>query len=147
MAMVDGAVVVSLQTHHHKHSLSNNLPHFRICVVPYSAMGPDGVAQGYASYGTDTGKFSERRRKALLTFLLSGHQSSSRNGSWGLGNDDAIIDHAYRALHLTTVASKALTIEYYGQNHTKSYYSGCSTGGRQGLRAITMFPQDYDGIV
>ncbi|KAJ9120083.1 hypothetical protein QFC22_002981 [Naganishia vaughanmartiniae] len=99
--------------------------------LPYSAMGPDGVAQGYASYGTDTG-----------------HQSSSRNGSWGLGNDDAIIDHAYRALHLTTVASKALTMEYYGNSGViKSYYSGCSTGGRQGLKAMTMFPEDYDGVV
>ncbi|KAJ9121063.1 hypothetical protein QFC24_005044 [Naganishia onofrii] len=98
--------------------------------LPYSAMGPDGVYQGYASYGTDTG-----------------HQSSSRDGSWGLGNDDAIIDHGYRALHLTTVAAKALTMEYYGQNYTKSYYSGCSTGGRQGLKAMSRFPEDYDGVV
>ncbi|KAJ9092247.1 hypothetical protein QFC19_008784 [Naganishia cerealis] len=97
--------------------------------VPYSAMGLDGIARGYASYGTDTG-----------------HQSSSRDGSWGLGNDDAIIDHGYRALHLTTVASKALTLEYYGTNYIKSYYSGCSTGGRQGLKAMASFPEDYDGV-
>ncbi|KAJ9103813.1 hypothetical protein QFC21_002275 [Naganishia friedmannii] len=117
--------------------------------LPYTGIGPDGVAQGYASYGTDTGQYKGKspQSAAHASSFLSGHQSSSRNGSWGLGNDDAIVDHAYRALHLTTVASKFLTMEYYGQNYTKSYYSGCSTGGRQGLKAMTMFPEDYDGVV
>jgi feruloyl esterase len=31
--------------------------------------------------------------------------------------------------------------------HSKSYYLGCSLGGRQGIKAAEMFPDDFDGIV
>ncbi|KAJ9093182.1 hypothetical protein QFC21_006499 [Naganishia friedmannii] len=77
-----------------------------------------------------------------------GHNGISRDGSFGgPRNDDAIIDFAYRALHLTTVAAKTLASQYYGYNHTKSYYMACSTGGRQGIKAMSSFPEDYDGVV
>lgn len=70
------------------------------------------------------------------------------NGSFaGPHNDDAIIDFAWRALHLTTVHAKQLTQEYYGRGFTKSYFSGCSTGGRQGIKAMNAFPEDYDGLM
>lgn len=36
--------------------------------------------------------------------------------------------------------------DYYGEAAKYNYYLGCSTGGRQGLKAITMYPEDYDGI-
>lgn len=42
----------------------------------------------------------------------------------------AIIDFAGRALHMSTVAAKAIVEGYYGSKAKKSYYSGCSTGGR-----------------
>jgi feruloyl esterase len=84
----------------------------------------------------------------LLTSFEPGHNGISRDGSFGgPRNDDAIIDFAYRALHLTTVAAKSLASQYYGYNHTKSYYMACSTGGRQGIKAMSSFPEDYDGVV
>ncbi|GHJ89108.1 hypothetical protein NliqN6_5510 [Naganishia liquefaciens] len=99
--------------------------------VPVNDLGLNGVAQGYASFGTNTG-----------------HDSPSRSGTWGgPRNDDAIIDFAYRALHVTTVVSKQLVAQYYGYPHTKSYYLACSTGGRQGIKAMASFPEDYDGVV
>lgn len=70
------------------------------------------------------------------------------DGSFGgPGNDDAIIDFAWRALHMTTVAAKSLAIEFYNQPYRKSYFMGCSTGGRQGIKAMSTFPEDYDGLV
>ncbi|KAJ6552983.1 tannase and feruloyl esterase [Mycena capillaripes] len=36
---------------------------------------------------------------------------------------------------------------YYGAPAAKSYYLGCSTGGRQGTQAALKFPGDFDGIV
>lgn len=41
---------------------------------------------------------------------------------------NAIIDYGWRALHLSIVAGKELTEQYYGQYISKSYYMGCSTG-------------------
>jgi feruloyl esterase len=70
------------------------------------------------------------------------------NGSFaGPHNEDGIIDLAWRALHQTTEQAKRLTTEYYGRNFTKSYFSGCSTGGRQGIKAMVDFPEDYDGLM
>ena len=50
-------------------------------------------------------------------------------------------------LHTITVAGKKLTDLFYGKTHEKSYYLGCSLGGRQGVKAAQMFPSDFDGIV
>jgi feruloyl esterase len=42
---------------------------------------------------------------------------------------------------------KTLTKNLYGKSHSKSYYLGCSLGGRQGIQSAEKFPQDFDGIV
>ncbi|KAM6533554.1 tannase-like protein [Fusarium falciforme] len=40
-----------------------------------------------------------------------------------------------------------ITEIFYGQPHTKSYYLGCSMGGRQGFKEAQDFPADFDGII
>jgi feruloyl esterase len=45
------------------------------------------------------------------------------------------------------VIGKQITKAFYGKPHTKSYYLGCSTGGRQGFKSIQEFPEDFDGVV
>jgi len=45
------------------------------------------------------------------------------------------------------VVGKEITESYYGKTHDKSYYLGCSTGGRQGFKSAQDFPEDFDGIV
>jgi feruloyl esterase len=57
-----------------------------------------------------------------------------------------LVDFAYRAVHEMTVKSKALIAAYYGRQARLSYWNGCSTGGRQGLKAAQRFPEDFDGI-
>jgi feruloyl esterase len=58
-----------------------------------------------------------------------------------------IEDFAYRAVHTGVVLGKQITEALYGRKHTKSYYLGCSTGGRQGFMEAQRFPEDFDGIV
>ena len=50
-------------------------------------------------------------------------------------------------LHTITVAGKILTRFFYSKPYTKSFFLGCSLGGRQGIKAAEMFPSDFDGIV
>ena len=60
---------------------------------------------------------------------------------------DRLIDYSYRGLHLATVDAKVVLASYYGQPAKNSYYTGCSTGGKQGLMEAQRYPADFDGIV
>ena len=97
--------------------------------IEYSAMAP-GVSLGYAIASTDTG-----------------HIGSSTDGSFALGHPQKIIDFGYRSIHLMTVISKQITAAFYGKSPQRSYFTGCSTGGRQALMEAQRFSNDYDGIV
>ncbi|HLK87020.1 MAG TPA: tannase/feruloyl esterase family alpha/beta hydrolase [Candidatus Binataceae bacterium] len=86
----------------------------------------------------------------------TGHESAlgplgSLDGSFGLvGNEPAFAareDFSYRAVHLTALAGKAITMAYYGVPGMFSYFDGCSTGGRQALVEAQKFPTDFNGIV
>jgi len=50
-------------------------------------------------------------------------------------------------LRETTVAAKAVIGAYYGKQPARSYFVGCSDGGREGLMEAQRFPEDFDGIV
>ncbi|KAH7119162.1 Tannase/feruloyl esterase [Dendryphion nanum] len=75
----------------------------------------------------------------------NGHDGMT--GQSFLNNPDVIEDFAYRALHTGVVAGKSISQTFYGKPHTKSYYLGCSTGGRQGFKSVQAFPDDFDGVI
>ncbi|KUJ16051.1 tannase and feruloyl esterase [Mollisia scopiformis] len=92
----------------------------------------NGLANGYASMGTDTG-----------------HGSSTDQGdeSWAT-NADKRLDWAYRAMDRSIDLAKVMVSAYYGGSTINySYYSGCSTGGRQGLKQVSVNPESFDGIL
>ncbi|KAJ6592204.1 tannase and feruloyl esterase [Mycena vulgaris] len=64
-----------------------------------------------------------------------------------LGNPEVINDFAFRSIHVEAVVGKQIVETYYGQPQTKSYYVGCSTGGRQGMQTALKYPEDFDGIL
>ncbi|KAG6830735.1 hypothetical protein H0H92_015015 [Tricholoma furcatifolium] len=75
----------------------------------------------------------------------NGHDGS--DGSFFLDHPEVINDFAFRAVHVEAVIGKQIVEAYYGRPQDKSYYLGCSTGGRQGTQAALKFPDDFDGIV
>jgi feruloyl esterase len=88
------------------------------------------VAHGFATAQTNTGH--DAAVEPLGTFAVS-HQK--------------FLDYAYRAIHITAVTAKRLAQAHYGVLPRRSYFNGCSTGGRQGLISAQRFPDDFDGIV
>ena len=77
----------------------------------------------------------------------TGHQGASLlDGSWALNNPAKQDDWLFRAVHVSTVASKAITQAFYGQAGV-AFFFGCSTGGRQALVEAQQYPEDFDGIV
>jgi feruloyl esterase len=85
---------------------------------------------GFASMSTDTG-----------------HTSAVPDASWALNNPETQKDWGYRAMHGSVELGKLLTQKYYGTKIKYSYFSSCSTGGRQALKSIQMFPGDFDGVI
>ncbi len=88
----------------------------------------DALRKGYACIASDMG-----------------HQGTG--AQWAYNNPQAEIDYGFRATHVTALAGKAITEDFYGSAPAKSYFTGCSTGGRQGLVEAQRFPWDFDGIV
>ncbi|THV02285.1 tannase and feruloyl esterase [Dendrothele bispora CBS 962.96] len=86
---------------------------------------------------------------SLLGFATVG-ANNGHDGDTGapfLNNSEVLKDYAFRSLHTGVVIGKNLTHTFYGSPHNKSYYLGCSTGGREGLKSVQDFPEDFDGIV
>jgi feruloyl esterase len=50
-------------------------------------------------------------------------------------------------MHGTVSLGKTLTAAFYNKTANYNYYAGCSTGGRQGLKSVEMFPEDFDGVL
>jgi feruloyl esterase len=85
------------------------------------------MRRGYAAASTDTG-----------------HEGGA--GPW-MQNKEKVIDYGYRAVHEMTAAAKSLINSFYGSAPKFAYFTGCSAGGRQALKAAQMYPEDFDGIV
>jgi feruloyl esterase len=64
-----------------------------------------------------------------------------------LNNDESKEDMGYRAMHGSVVLAKQITADYYRGKISYSYYAGCSTGGKQGMKEVQRFPEDFDGVV
>jgi len=77
----------------------------------------------------------------------TGHQAMGHESGWAKGQPQKVRDYGWRAIHLSTVTAKQLIRSYYGRAQDKSYFVGCSGGGRQGLMEAARFPEDYDGVV
>lgn len=90
-----------------------------------------GLRRGYATATTDTGT-------APATMLdgdaLTGHPRKWRD--WGR-----------LSTHVMTVTGKAIARAFYRRGISRSYYTGCSTGGQQGLIEALYYPRDYNGIL
>jgi hypothetical protein len=87
------------------------------------------------------------RRGYACAVSDNGHKSTGADALWAYDNLQAEVDHAFRAAHVTAVASKALVERYYGRAATHAYFNGASTGGRQALMEAQRFPWDFDGII
>ena len=98
-------------------------------VVPYAALARL-LKRGFAVSGTDTG-----------------HTGQGWDASFARNQPDLLYDFARRSVHEMARASKIVIREYYDQVPSRSYFKGCSTGGRQALVEAQEFPNDFDGII
>ncbi len=90
----------------------------------------NGVSRGYATAGTDDG--------------TSGPPAGAPSF---IGNTDVLFDYGFRAIKVTTDDSKAVIQALTGNEPGRSYFVGCSDGGREALKEAQQYPEDFDGII
>ncbi len=100
------------------------------------------IQAGYAAAATDTGHTGGRPGVPIPPL-------DGRFGMLEPGTPNTALqrDFAYRSEHLMAVIGKQLVRAFYGRSPQYSYWNGCSTGGRQGLRMAEDYPEDYNGIL
>ena len=101
--------------------------------ISWSALAA-AVEGGFATASTDTGHSGSSGTFALNT--------ATDTLNWGL-----ILDFAQRSEHELALKGKAALRAFYDESPRYSYWTGCSTGGRQGWIEAQHHPQDYDGIL
>ena len=56
-------------------------------------------------------------------------------------------DWGILSTHVMAVAGKDIAKAFYGAQPKRSYYTGCSTGGQQGIVEAQYYPEDFDGVL
>lgn len=75
----------------------------------------------------------------------NGHNGSSAAPMYQ--QPEVLEDYVYRAIYTGGVVGKQVAGAFYGDDVSKSYYMGCSGGGRQGFKLAQSFPEIFDGII
>src|SRR4029434_692203 len=76
----------------------------------------------------------------------SGHEGAVFDASF-MKDQEAALNFAQASVGKVTAAAKTIIARYYGQGPTRSYFVGCSTGGREGMIASQRYPAEFDGVV
>ncbi|MFD7283676.1 tannase/feruloyl esterase family alpha/beta hydrolase [Streptomyces sp. NPDC059862] len=92
------------------------------------------VKNGYAAVSTDAG-------------VGDALDTSWALDSEGQVNTALLKNFASRSQHEAAVVGKEVVDAIYGKGPAYSYFTGCSTGGRQGYMEAQRYPDDYDGIL
>ena len=89
-----------------------------------------GLARGFAVVSTDTG-----------------HQGRGAFDGGFMQDQQANLDFAYSAIGRVADVAKRIIAQHYGKLPDHSYFSGCSTGGREAMLMTQRYPLQFDGVV
>ncbi len=104
-----------------------------------SSQGSEALTKGYAMVATDDGHSASNP--------TWGFTPNANPALPGTPNEAALVDFFFRSEHEVAVAAKTLAENFFSGTIVRSYYSGCSDGGREGLVEAYRFPEDYDGMI
>jgi feruloyl esterase len=96
-------------------------------------MGPllDALGRGYAAAATDGGHL----------------WPDGLDYGWASGRPEAVVDFGWRAMVQTTQVAQRIVKARMAKAPRRSYFVGCSNGGRDALMAAQRMPRAFDGIV
>jgi pimeloyl-ACP methyl ester carboxylesterase len=105
--------------------------------------GNDGVVRPAIGPQATADKPALSRGFAVVT-TDAGHQGPSADHGF---DPQARVDQAYNAHDRVAIAAKHIIQTYFTKPAEKSYFIGCSGGGRQGMMFTQRFPHHFDGVI
>lgn len=79
--------------------------------------------------------------------IASNGGHSDPTGAVFLNNPQAQKDFGYLSIHSVLTAVRQIVQKRYGTDPERSYFEGCSNGGREALIQASRYPADFDGII
>ncbi|KAJ6526846.1 tannase and feruloyl esterase [Mycena vulgaris] len=145
------------------HDLKNDLQLENTTILDISGVAARYVVRTFPGLGERGAewififtRFAHRTQASNTSTLTMAHRSTLQasalttgppSGLPFLNAPEVIDDYVFRAVHIEAIFGKQLVAAYYNTPAAKSYFLGCSTGGRQGTQAALRFPEDFDGII
>ena len=96
---------------------------------PVATGGTPALARGFAVVSTDTG-----------------HTGTGFDASF-MQEQQALLDFAYQAVGRVAVMAKQIIAQHYAKPPDRSYFAGCSTGGREAMLMTQRHPTYFDGVI
>ncbi len=99
---------------------------------------PSPLERGYATFGGDSGHHHH--------YLLLPDIVNALNAKFAL-NEEQRKNFASDGLKKTHDVAVALMKARYGMAPARMYFVGGSTGGREAMKVVDRWPEDYDGVI
>ena len=77
----------------------------------------------------------------------TGHQGQGAFDASFMQEQQASLDFAYQAVGRIAVLAKQIIAQHYAKAPDRSYFTGCSTGGREAMLMAQRHPTFFDGII
>src|SRR5262245_3108629 len=77
----------------------------------------------------------------------TGHTGTNGFDASFMQEQQAALDFAYQAVGRIAVLAKQIIAQHYAKAPDRSYFAGCSTGGREAMLMAQRHPTFFDGII
>lgn len=94
------------------------------------------------------GSFPSALERGFAVVSTDGGHRGKSNVDTRFGVDQqAKLDFAYQSVARATQEAKSVLDGFYGRKPDRTYFMGCSTGGREAMMAAQRLPLEFDGVV
>jgi len=108
--------------------------------------GIDGAVVTATGGDVGGGALTNALKQGFAVLSSDAGHAGSLGPNFGI-DPQARLDYGYQAVGKLTPMAKNLIQSAYGKRPDRSYFNGCSNGGRHAMVAATRYAAEYDGVL